>query len=347
MAKKDTNNPGILFENPDMEMLHRQLTRMETSLNEKINEVNNRIGAIPQQPTFPAPVAAPAEQPPIEVNLPDDLAKSGDIQSMTEMLRSVNSTLASTLRGITELRKSIEANVQVDYQKLIEQSSEKAAETASKKVIDDLSLKIEKSTSHALATGALKSPGISFNDASAINSRLGRIEKSIAIRDKTEWHKKRFSTLMIMHIVSVALLCVAVWWAFDLKEQRDELIKVEWLYRLKRAITTDAKFIDRIEKEILSGDDKERDEWKAIIVEREKTAPKFRYFHPHDDWQPEPTKPKEEAKPKPEKQSEQEVDLLPHKRKDRMTTGEIEAIKALRANPHIPEDAKPPLPEGY
>ena len=30
-----------------------------------------------------------------------------------------------------------------------------------------------------------------------------------------------------------------------------------------------------------------------------------------------------------------------------MTPGEIDAIKALRANPHIPEDAKPPLPEGY
>ncbi len=30
-----------------------------------------------------------------------------------------------------------------------------------------------------------------------------------------------------------------------------------------------------------------------------------------------------------------------------LTPGEIEAIKALRANPHIPEDAKPPLPEGY
>lgn len=347
MAKKDINNPGVLFENPDMEMLHRQLTRMESSLNEKINEVNNRIGTIPQQPTFPASVTAPVEQPPIEVNLPDNLAKSADIQGMTEMLRSVNSTLTATLRGITELRKSIEANVQVDYQKIIEQSSVKAAETVAKKVVDDLSPKIENSTSHALATGALKSPGIGPDDTYAINSRLGRIEDSIAIRDKTEWHKKRFSILLIICIVIADFLFAALWWAFDLKEQRDELIKVEWLYRLYRAITTDPKFTDRTEKEILFGDDKDRDEWKTIIVEREKTATEFRYFIPHDDWQPEPPMPKEEAKPSSDPQTEPEVDFLPHKRKDRMTPGEIEAIKALRANPHIPEDAKPPLPEGY
>ncbi|MDE6017404.1 MAG: hypothetical protein K2G85_01160 [Muribaculaceae bacterium] len=30
-----------------------------------------------------------------------------------------------------------------------------------------------------------------------------------------------------------------------------------------------------------------------------------------------------------------------------MTPGEIEAIKAMRADPNIPEDAKPSLPEGY
>ena len=36
---------------------------------------------------------------------------------------------------------------------------------------------------------------------------------------------------------------------------------------------------------------------------------------------------------------------LPHEKKSKLTPGEIEAIKAMRANPHIPEDAKPPLPE--
>ena len=46
--------------------------------------------------------------------------------------------------------------------------------------------------------------------------------------------------------------------------------------------------------------------------------------------------------PKSENQAQ-----LPHEKKSRLTPGEIEAIKAMRANPHIPEDAKPPLPEVY
>lgn len=36
-----------------------------------------------------------------------------------------------------------------------------------------------------------------------------------------------------------------------------------------------------------------------------------------------------------------------HKQGSRLTPAEIKAIKDMRANPHIPEDAKPELPEGY
>ena len=39
-------------------------------------------------------------------------------------------------------------------------------------------------------------------------------------------------------------------------------------------------------------------------------------------------------------------DIL-NEKKSRLTPGEIEAIKAMRATPHIPEDAKLPLPEVY
>lgn len=38
---------------------------------------------------------------------------------------------------------------------------------------------------------------------------------------------------------------------------------------------------------------------------------------------------------------------LPHQRESRLTLGEIQAIKNMRANPNIPKDAKPELPEGY
>ena len=49
------------------------------------------------------------------------------------------------------------------------------------------------------------------------------------------------------------------------------------------------------------------------------------------------SKSKAETKPKP----------LPHEQRSRLTPGEVQAINDMRANPHIPEDAKPPLPEGY
>jgi len=93
---------------------------------------------------------------------------------------------------------------------------------------------------------------------------------------------------MTLHAVIVGLLCAAIWWAFDLKEQRDELLKVEWLYRLKRVISSDVDFTNCIEKEILNGSDETREAWQSIIVEKEKTGTEFLYFQPHDDWQPEP-----------------------------------------------------------
>ena len=38
---------------------------------------------------------------------------------------------------------------------------------------------------------------------------------------------------------------------------------------------------------------------------------------------------------------------LPHQREWRLTPSEIQAIKNMRADPNIPKDAKPELPEGY
>jgi len=269
-------------------MIHRQLTRMETSLNEKINEVNNRIEAMPQPQTFPVTAAEPPEPPqPIEVKFPPGLAKSSDLASMTAMLKTMNDTLTATLQGITGLRKSIEDNVKVNYQELIEQSSQKAADASAKKVIDTLTPKIEKSTNHALATGALKSPGISFNDASAINTRLGRIEEGLERHDRERTYRRWIKYLGISHAILSLFLFGAIWWINKLEVDCDELIKIEWLYRLKRVISPDADFTNRIEKEILRGNDETREGWQTIIVEKEKSGIEFLYFQPHDDWQPE------------------------------------------------------------
>ena len=80
--------------------------------------------------------------------------------------------------------------------------------------------------------------------------------------------QKRFSQLIILHLVTVVILCVTLWWAFEVKDERDELLKVEWLYRLKRIISPNADFTNRIEKEILNGSDETREAWQSIIVEK-------------------------------------------------------------------------------
>lgn len=79
---------------------------------------------------------------------------------------------------------------------------------------------------------------------------------------------------------------------------------------------------------------------KTKIFNMERNAPLFLYFRPVDGWTPEPPEsPKvaapEKSKPKP----------LPHEQRSRLTPGEIEAIKKVRANPHIPEDSKPEPPK--
>lgn len=288
MAKKDSSNQGILCENPDMELIRRKIDRLENSLLDKITEMNNAIGSIPKQPMFPATPSEAQPTEPLEIRLPDDLAKSEDINRLFGMVQTFNSTLSLTLQGLGEIKKGFEALAKLNMQEVADKAATGAAQKVSHEIISTLSPKIENSAKDALNRGALKAPGISLDDASAINSRLGRMEKSLEIRDRNEWHKKRFRKLMTLHAVIVGLLCAAIWWAFDLKEQRDELLKIEWLYRLERVISPNADFTNRIEKEILIGSDETREEWQSLIVEKEKAGTEFLYFHPHDDWQPEP-----------------------------------------------------------
>ena len=138
------------------------------------------------------------------------------------------------------------------------------------------------------------------------------------------------------------------WWAKELREERNELMRVEWLYRSVRSTINGSytEYITRMEKEILYGTGEQRDSINALTVKREQTGIPFHNFQPHDDWKPEPPKPQPEET-KPSKETEIDRWPLPHQRKSRLTPGEIQAIKDMRASPNIPEDAKPELPEGY
>lgn len=99
---------------------------------------------------------------------------------------------------------------------------------------------------------------------------------------------------------------------------------------------------------MLDGKKEEREGMKTKIFNMERNAPQFLYFRPTDDWTPEPPQPPavEDAE-QPKTKADNKAKQLPHEQRSRLTPGEIQAIKNMRASPNIPEDAKPELPEGY
>lgn len=344
MAKKDEIQ-GVQCENADIEILRRQLARLENTLTEKLTEVKEQIGKIPApQPLFPPP-AEPLPQEPIEVNLPDNLAKSGDIKALTGMIQTLNSTVALVMQGLADIQTAFAAMPKPDIQAVAEKAAKEAAENEARNVISELSPKIDNSVRDALLTGVIKSPGISFNDAASIHGTLREIKYELKTRNQNDNVRKTNRWLLIVLMIFFSLSVLFGWLYYETRQERNELIRVEWLYRAVRTMVTNPSAIETMEKEILSGTDEQCESWQTTIVEREQDKKPSPYFHPHDDWKPEPPEPKKEQ-PQP-KDAEIDRIPLPHQRKSRLTPGEIQAIKDMRASPNIPEDAKPELPEGY
>lgn len=343
MAKKDEVQ-GVQCENADIEILRRQLARLENTLTEKFTEVKKQIGSIPaQQPVFPPP-AEPQLQEPIEVSLPDNLAKSGDIKALTGMIQTLNGTVALAVKGLADINNAFEAMPKPDVQSI----AENVAKETAREVVDDLTPKIDDSTAKAMHHGVMNAPGISFNDAASIHQTLKETNNRFDTQKKYAGLLKVNRNLVIVIIVLLNIACLLGLWAKELREERNELIRVEWLYRGLRSMLNpkDTASINSIEQKILYGTDEQRESWQTTIMEHEAKGIPFLHFQPHDDWKPEPPKPKPEEL-KPAKETEIDRWPLPHQRKTRLTPGEIQAIKDMRASPNIPEDAKLELPEGY
>lgn len=343
MAKKDEVQ-GVQCENADIEILRRQLARLENTLTEKFTEVKKQISSIPaQQPVFPPP-AEPQPQEPIEVNLPDNLAKSGDIKALTGMIQTLNGTVALAVKGLAEIKNAFEAMPKPDVQSI----AEKVAKETAREVVDNLTPKIEDSTAKAMRHGVMNAPGISFDDAASIHQTLKETNNRFDTQKKYAGLLKVNRNLVIVIIVLFNIACFVGWWAKELREERNKLMRVEWLYRGLRSMLNprDTAAINSMEQKILYGTDEQRESWQTTIMEHEAKGIPFRHFQPHDDWKPESPKPQPEG-PKTAKETEIDRLPLPHQRKSRLTPGEIQAIKDMRASPNIPEDAKPELPEGY
>lgn len=180
------------------------------------------------------------------------------------------------------------------------------------------------------------------------NTILKRMEARQNRSDNETTLRNKLLALKIIVAVFIAVF-FAFGVAFFYQDNKIEHLKrVEWLYRWSRIGKADTEEYQDFERRMLDGKKEERNGMKAKIFNMERNAPQFLYFQPVDDWtpetpeppkaeEPEQSKPKADSKPKP----------LPHEQRSRMTPGEIEAIKKVRANPYIPEDAKPELPDGY
>lgn len=224
MAKKDEVQ-GVQCENADIEILRRQLARLENTLSEKFTEVKEQIGNIPaQQPLFPPP-AEPLLQEPIEVNLPDNLAKSGDIKALTGMIQTLNGTVALVMQGLADIKTAFVAMPKPDVQSI----AEKVAKETAREVVDNLTPKIDDSTSKAMRHGVMNAPGISLDDAASIHQTLKETNNKFDIQKKYAGLLKVNRNLVIVIIVLFNIACLLGWSANKLRKERNELIRVEWL----------------------------------------------------------------------------------------------------------------------
>ncbi len=347
MANKD-DIQGVQCENADFEIMRRQLARLEKMLTDKFTEVNERIGSITvQAPAFPPP-AEPQTPQPIEVSLPDNIASREDIRALSGVIQTLNGTVSLVMKSLAEIQKAFAAMPRPDVEAIATDAATKAAQATADKVITDLTPKIDNSADKAVRLGATKTTGISFDDAASIHKTMKEMDKKIDVQKDYARLRKVNRNLFIAIMVLFNIACLLGWGANELWKERKELIRVEWLYRSVRSRINGSYsgYITGIEEKILSGTDEQRDSIKTETVNREETGISFLNFQPHDDWKPEPPKPKAE-KPNPKKEAEIDKFPLPHQRERRLTPGEIQAIKNMRADPNIPEDAKPPLPDGY
>ena len=330
MAKKEEPQ-GVQCENTDIELLRRQLARLEKTLTDNFATVSNQIGNlnISAQPIFP-PAAEP--QQPIEVNLPRNLAKSEDIRTLSGMIQTLNGTVSLVMKSLAEMQKAFNAIPVPDVQAITDKAATEAAEKASRNVINELSPKIDNSTRDALLTGVIKAPGITLDDAGSIHRTLRQINDELETRNQNDQVCKTNRRLLVVLMIFVNLTFLFGWAICELWQQRDELFRVEWLYRAVRTMADNPSAIEELEKGIISGTDEQRESWQTTIVANEKDKQPSPYFKPHDDWKPKPPEPKQEEN----EDSGGWFDWL-----YTPTENERAAQEAVRNNLNIPEGAKP------
>jgi len=287
------------------------LQKTVTNHTTRIETLETKAKATPPTQTQ----AMPSE---VKVVLPDDIARKSDIEkAVTEITRKCNAGEHPIPQSVTVTVSALDALEKVEYDKAIRKAVKDEIQNTDKKAVEN-------------------------------NAILKRIENRQNSSDNETALRNKLNAFKIGFVINVVVFIAFGVMFLHQDNEIEHLKRVEWLYRWSRIGRTDTEEYQDFERRMLDGKKEEREGMKTKIFNMERNSPQFLYFRPVDDWKPEPpespkseeteqSKPKAESKPKP----------LPHEKRSRLTPGEIEAIKRVRANPHIPEDAKPPLPDGY
>lgn len=287
-------------------------------LQKTVTNHTTRIETLETKAKATPPPQAPAEPTEIKVVIPEDIARKSDIDNaVTRIVGSCKTGENQSSSPVSETVSPMDVLEKIEFDKKIR-----------KAVKDEI--------------------GNMENTVTGNNAILKRMEsRRNSSGNETTLRNKLFTLKIVVAVLAVVFIAFGV--AFFYQDNKIEHLKrVEWLYRWSRIGKADTEEYQDFERRMLDGKKEEREGMKAKIFNMERNAPQFLYFRPVDVWTPEPPEPpKAEEAEQSKQKAESKQKPLPHEQRSRMTPGEIDAIKKMRANPHIPEDAKPELPEGY
>jgi hypothetical protein len=287
-------------------------------LQKTVTNHTTRIETLETKAKATPPPQAPAEPTEIKVVIPEDIARKSDIDNaVTRIVGSCKTGENQSSSPVSVTVSPLDVLEKVEFDKKIR-----------KAVKDEI--------------------GNMENTVTGNNAILKRMEVWQNSSDNETTLRNKLLAFKILVIAYSAVL-IGFGVAFFYQDNKIEHLKrVEWLYRWSRIGKADTEEYQDFERRMLDGKKEERNGMKTKIFNMERNAPQFLYFRPVDDWTPEPPEPPKAAEPEQSKPKvESKPKPLPHEQRSRLTPGEIEAIKKVRASPHIPEDAKPELPEGY
>ena len=287
-------------------------------LQKKVTDHGTRIETLETQAMATPPAQVASVTPEVKVVIPDEIARKSDIdKAVTKIIGSCKNGETQSSQPISVTVSPLDALEKVKFETTTQKAVKDEIAETEKKVVEN-------------------------------NSILIRMEKKLNRADNETTLRRKLYLFIGGYAIYTVILIIACVALFRQSDQIEHLKRVEWLYRWSRIGRKDTEDYQDFERRMLDGKKEERDGMKTKIFNMERNAPQFLYFRPTDDWTPEPPQPPSvEESEQPKAQADNKAKPLPHEQRSRLTPGEIQAIKDMRASPNIPEDAKPELPEGY